>query len=212
MSAIWDKNLTEFRNAIASAAPTPGGGSVAMVAATFGCGLLIMAAEISLARKNVDPETALKLQGSIKILRGYTDKFSSHADQDVAVYQDYVEASKLPKTTQTEMAERDARLEQALRVAADVPVSAAQDILATLSRARELAPFIHSNVISDIGAGAALLHGALEASFYTLQANIHTMKTASEKMRYANLLGNMAKQAEGDGNEIARIVSARLSI
>ena len=59
---LWGAGLAEFRDATASAEPTPGGGSVAGVSATLGLGLVIMALEISAKRKDaVRPEEA---QGS----------------------------------------------------------------------------------------------------------------------------------------------------
>jgi formiminotetrahydrofolate cyclodeaminase len=206
MSSLWNEKLAEFREQVSSAAPTPGGGSAAMVSAALGCGLLIMATEISLAREDANQ----KLAARRALLIEYKEKLSVHADRDVEVYEGYVAARKLPKTTQSELAERDIRLGDALRSAADAPVQAAEDIIGTLACAEEIAPLVHAGILSDVGAGAALLHGALEASLYTLHANIRGMKSSEEKIKYATLLGKLAKQAEKHGNEIARIVSSRL--
>jgi formiminotetrahydrofolate cyclodeaminase len=207
MSSLWNEKLAAFREQVASASPTPGGGSAAMVSAALGCGLLIMSAEVSLARENADP----KLKDYVSHLRKYHEKLAAHADQDITVYEGYVAARKLPKITQAEIAERDMRLSEALRSAADAPIAAAEDIIATLGYAQKLAPLVNITILSDVGAGAALLHGALEATLYTLQANIRSMKSTEEKMQYAKALLKLAKQAEEHGNEIARIVSSRLA-
>jgi formiminotetrahydrofolate cyclodeaminase len=207
MSSLWNEKLAAFREQVASATPTPGGGSVALVSAVLGCGLLIMATEISLAR----PEAEKGLEKGLERLREYKEKLSEHADNDVSVYAEYTAARKLPKETQTELAERDARLAEALNHAAEAPVAASKDIIATLEVAEEIAPLVHTGILSDVGAGSALLQGALEASLYTLHANIRGMKTVHEKEKYAHILSSLAKQSEERGNAIARIVNSRLA-
>src|SRR4051812_21894107 len=101
---LWNQSLSTFRDAIASTEPTPGGGSVSMVSATFGLGLVIMALEITAKKPEAGGESAL--EELIEESRELLDELSAHADEDVTVFQAYMAAFRLPKATEEEKTAR----------------------------------------------------------------------------------------------------------
>ncbi len=120
--SLWTAGLAEFRDATASAEPTPGGGSVASVSATLGLGLVIMALEISAKRKDAvraDEATAL-----IAEARGLMERLSGDADADVRAFRAYMAALKLPKLTDEEKERRKKALAAASRGATEAPLEA----------------------------------------------------------------------------------------
>jgi formiminotetrahydrofolate cyclodeaminase len=121
---LWSANLAEFREAAASAEPTPGGGSVAGVSATLGLGLVIMALEISSRRKDaVRPEDAL---GVIETARTLMGALSGDADEDIRAFRAYMAALKLPKLSDDERARRKEALQAASHRATKAPLLAAR--------------------------------------------------------------------------------------
>src|SRR5205807_2479517 len=109
---LWSQQLSAFRDAIASAAPTPGGGSVSMVNATFGLGLVIMALEIT--AKKPEPGSEMRLKELLDEARRLLAELSAHADADVAVFEGYMAAAKLPNKTDEEKARRKQARQDAL--------------------------------------------------------------------------------------------------
>lgn len=190
--SIWQENLGEFRDRLASPSPAPGGGAGAMVGAVLGAGLLIMAAEIAFAREGASPS----LKKSVAELRDILDRLSAHADEDIAVYESYVYARKLPRGTEEEKEIRSAALMEALSRAADAPAAAIKDALLALAVAEELAVIVPPGVLSDIGAGAALLFGGVQASLFTLDSNIRLMKDPAKKHEFSSHRADFANRAE----------------
>ena len=104
------------------------------------------------------------------------------ADEDVAVFRAYVDATRLPKVTDEEKAARRTALDRAGEAARAAPLGAAQACVEALEQAQACLEHVHPEVVSDVGAGAALLRGALEAALLTLDINLRHLE-AEEQAR-----------------------------
>jgi formiminotetrahydrofolate cyclodeaminase len=170
---LWGMGLAQFRDATASADPTPGGGSVAGVCATFGLGLVIMALEISVKRKDaqrIDETSAL-----IAAARELMASLTADADEDVRAFRAYMAALKLPKATDDEKAARRQAMQHATRAATQAPLTAGRHILEALQMAECAVPLSHLHVVSDVGAGAGLLEGSLKAVLFNVDINLPSL-------------------------------------
>jgi len=163
--SLWDLSLQSALDQTASAAPTPGGGSIGAVSASFGLGLVIMALEISAKQQ---PTAAAAIAQGRKLLDGLT----AFVDRDVAVFQAYMDALRLPKATEAEQAARDDARAAASLEAARTPLQAAEACLKALSFAHTSARHVHKHVWSDLLAGSDLLMGALKAVLRTVDINL----------------------------------------
>src|SRR5437764_5205998 len=110
---LWSQSLAACRDVVASDAPTPGGGSVAMVSASLGLGLVIMALEITHRKQEPGP-AADELARHLTTAREQLAALSRHADEDVAVFNAYMSALRMPKATEDEKAARKQAMQQAL--------------------------------------------------------------------------------------------------
>jgi formiminotetrahydrofolate cyclodeaminase len=174
--SIWDSSLRGFRDRTASREPTPGGGSVAAVAAAQGLALVLMALEISARRKEPHPEIAgLLVRG-----RALLEPLSACADDDIAAFEKYLAALRLPKATAAEQAARDKALAAANAHALEAPLRAADRFLDALLLARDAVRAVHSGIVTDVGAGAAILHGALTATLYNVDINLKGIADAAQ--------------------------------
>lgn len=204
--SIWNEELRTFRDRVASADPAPGGGSAAMVGAALGCGLVIMAVEIS-AAKNSGPELDRALLDLKKLLL----KISAHADLDISAYEGYVAARRMPKSTLEEESARSAALNSALQAAAEAPVLALEDCLLALEAAERIRPLVSAGVLSDVGAGAALLFGGIEAALFTLDSNIRLMKDQARKEDFSDKREKFAARALAAWNSVSAGVERGLA-
>lgn len=204
--SLWRWPLASFRDALASDSPTPGGGSAAMVSATLGLGLVVMALRVT-ANKSADRAflDTLILSGE-RLLRDLSD----HADADVAVFDCYMAALKLPKATEAETAARRAALQEATVAATEIPLNAAQTALEAIDLAAQAAPLAATRIVSDVGAGAAMLRGAVEAVLYAVDVNLRGLDDARKRADYARSRDRLMAVAEDRAGGIARLVRDRL--
>lgn len=204
--SLWRWPLATFRDTLASDSPTPGGGSAAMVSATLGLGLVVMALRIT-ANKTADRSflDTLILSGERLIA-----ELSAHAEADIAVFDAYMAALKLPKATEEEKAARRDALRQATIAATEVPLNAAQTALEGLDLANQAATLAATQIVSDVGAGAATLRGAAEAVLYAVDVNLRGLDDATRRQIYADSRDRLLAAAEQRAGGIARLVRDRL--
>ncbi len=206
--SLWESNLGDFRDKTASASPTPGGGSVAAVSAALGMGLVVMALEISGSRKDVRDLDAI--QALIQRGRDSMGLLSRAADNDVAAFQGFMAALKLPKQSDDEKRARKAAMAEASHAATLAPLAAAKHILDALGIADAAIPLTHSHVLSDVGAGTSLLGGALTAILFNVDINLPSIADDALKSELAAERNRLASRGADAVQSILARVSASL--
>ena len=200
--SLWDLGARELLDRTASGAPTPGGGSVAGVTAALGLGLVVMALELSAGHKNASPGVPEVLGGARSLLPA----LAGDADADARAFEGYMAALGLPKITEPEKAARRAALQAAALTASQVPLAAARHVLAALELASEAAELSAGNVVSDVGAGAALLGGALRAGLLGVDVNLaHVAQERRPELEEGR------RQLQARGEDIERAVLERVA-
>lgn len=204
--SVWGWGLAEFRDNVAADRPTPGGGSAAMVSATIGMGLVLMALRIT-ARKDQDGS---RLQPLIDRGARLLDDLGGHADADIAAFERYMAALRLPKATEAETAARRAALAEAARTATEAPLAAAASCLEALDLAAEAEPLTGDHIVSDVAAGAILLHGALSAVLLNVDINLKSMRDETARAAYAERRRSLQQGGDDRHAAIGRACAARL--
>ena len=169
--SLWDLSARELLARTASSAPTPGGGSVAAISGALGLALVQMALAVSLKGKGEHDDLKALHREAGELLTNLLP----HPDADVMAFQGYMDALALPKADEDQRATRRSAIQAAARRATDAPLSAARDLLTGLELAQRAAVLAHRNVVSDVGAGAALLAGALQAELLTVDINLSSL-------------------------------------
>lgn len=202
---LLEANARILLEQTASAAPTPGGGSIAALSAAFGVGLLSMSLEVSaarLAKKGLtltpDPRTELtQLRMRLQEL----------ADEDVRVFERYMVALKLPPE------QKEAALHEATLAALQVPMSIAYTVLEALKQMTPVLPMVISSVVSDVGAGAAIAEGAARAALLTAQINFSALSLLERQEAERNsavLLTEVTQISSELQTEVSRLISVRM--
>ena len=164
-----DQTLAAFVDALASAAPVPGGGAAAAVAASFAAGLVRMVAALSLGRPRCGPyeETLRRADEAARAV-----DFLALADADAAAYGAFVAALKLPRETAGEQATRGEAARAAAREAALVPlrvVRACRDLLVAVE---SIAGRSNLNARSDVATAATLAEAAAQGAGANVTINL----------------------------------------
>lgn len=181
---------------------------MAGVSATLGMGLVIMALEISVKRKDAfEPETANALIGAG---RDVMRELAGDADRDVLAFQDYMAALRLPKASDEEKRHRKEALQRATRGATEAPLAAARHMVEGLRLAEMAAPLAHAHVVSDVGAGAGLLEGALKAVLFNVDVNLPNLTDHETREAWGEEREWLAREGIGIAGRVLDIVAERL--
>ncbi len=202
---LWTQSLRDFLSVTASAQPTPGGGSVAGVTAACGLGLVVMALEISAKRKDV--ARPAEITALLAESRQVMTQIAGAADADIAAFRAYMAALKLPKDTDDQKRLRAESLQTAVIRATESPLQAARFMVAALHLAIRALPLTHPHVLSDVGAGAGILEGALKAVLFNVDINLPGLRDAA----FQSACGMARVQLAEEGCRLAAEVLATVS-
>lgn len=159
--SLWTHTAQEVLDAAGARRSVPTGGSVVGLSGAFAVSLLILALNLTLTKKDPPAE----LTPLADELRSLQQRLQTLTDADAKLYAAFMKQARQGDATDAEQAD----LRQQTR---EVPLQLARELALGLDLARQLHPLVHSSVVSDIQAGAALLHGALQASLFTLTSNL----------------------------------------
>jgi formiminotetrahydrofolate cyclodeaminase len=163
--------LSDFLDALASDAPTPGGGTAAAVAGGMGAALAEMVAALTLSREKFAASHAA-VKPIAEEARTARAEFARLAEEDSRAYEEVVAARRLPKETEEQKAERSRRLAAANRLAAEVPMRTARAGAGLLRLMPELAEKANPNAASDAGSAALLLDASIGAALLNVGINL----------------------------------------
>lgn len=170
--SIWQAPLRDFRNAIESRA-TPGCGAAAAVSAGFGLALILKGLRLGEAKHPRTERDALIVRGD-----ALEDVLSRSADDDVAAFNAYLMAIKLPHQTTAESQRRDEAIQAAAVQACAIPLAIARACRDGLALSGEALAWTSSQLQSDTRAGALLLHAGLSAVLQGVDANLPSLHDA----------------------------------
>lgn len=165
----------EFLEALASSAPTPGGGSVAALTGALGAGLISMVCNLTLGKEkyqDVQAEVAQLLKESEELRRELMELMEA----DMGVYSKLSAAYKLPKDTEQDKALRTEAIQAALVEATGVPVSIARACARVVDLCPMAAKVGNLGAISDVGVAALLGEAALRSAELNVAINLGALK------------------------------------
>jgi formiminotetrahydrofolate cyclodeaminase len=164
-------SLERFLAALASDAPTPGGGTAAAAAGAMGASLAEMVARLTLSKEKyaASHDAVRPIAEAAALARG---EFLGLAREDSDAYDEVVAARRLPRGTDEEKAARLRRIAVANRNAAEVPMRTARAAVRLLAALPELAEKGNPNAVSDVGAAALLLDACVEGALLNVGINL----------------------------------------
>ena len=179
-----DRTLHSYVAAVSSGAPAPGGGSVAGLVGALAAGLGSMVANMTIARTK-DPATApAELVEAVGLLGDATKRLVTLSAQDESAYGQYIAATRLPKGTEAERNVRRAAQQDALLVAADVPLAVAELCRTTLLTLTPVARLGTRHALADCSVGAWLAVAAAHAALINVRTNAAMMDDPHRSTSY----------------------------
>ncbi len=175
-----DLSLAEFAERLASADPTPGGGTAAAVAGALAAALVAMVARTTIGKKKF-----AERQAAMEAIRDEADGLRrdllGQAEADAKAFDAVLAAYRLPKGMREEEARRGAAIQDATRVAIAIPLGVGRLARRVLELARHVAAEGNPNAASDAGVSGLLAAAALRGALLNVQINLVQLSDAGER-------------------------------
>jgi formiminotetrahydrofolate cyclodeaminase len=199
-----------FLDALASRAPTPGGGSVAAFNGAMAAGLVSMVCALTVGKKQyvaIDAEVRA-IHERAEALR---HDLQALAEQDIEVFGRLAAAYKLPRTTDADAASRQAAIQTVTRQAAIVPLRTAVAAAAVVPLCTTLAAHVGRLIVSDLGVAALLARASVQSAVLNIEINLAGLEdqifVRETRAQIADLTIGLSEETEG----VVEIVRGRIN-
>jgi methenyltetrahydrofolate cyclohydrolase len=206
---ITGHSVETFLNELASAAPTPGGGSAAAIIGAMGAALLSMVCNVTLAKKGqeaVEPDMKAVREESERLRA----RLTAMVADDIAAFDGLMAAYRLPKANDEEKLRRAEAIQTNLRAATETPLACARACAEVVVLARSAAEKGFAGVVSDAGVGVLAAHSALRSAALNVYINAPSLKdrayAAAATAEMETLLDRGARESEA----VFELVRSRL--
>ncbi|MEP6775599.1 MAG: cyclodeaminase/cyclohydrolase family protein, partial [Chloroflexota bacterium] len=166
--------VTDFIEELASANPTPGGGSASALVGALGAALVEMACNLTVGRekfRDVEDELKAVLARSTELRVALL----AAVDEDTSAFDKVSRAYKMPKISDTDKQARTAAIQQALKDATIVPLGVAQAAMETSQLALIALEKSNPSVASDARVARALALAAREGAAANVEINLNSI-------------------------------------
>jgi formiminotetrahydrofolate cyclodeaminase len=170
-----DRPLQNYLDDLASAQPTPGGGSTAALSGAMGAALASMVSRLTLGKADyadVQDEIETLLQKAERL----RTRFQQLMQADIDAYGSLSASFKLPRSTAEEKAARTKAIQERLAEAAQVPLEMAERAAELVQHCLRIAQIGNARVLSDIATAAALAVCAGDGASWMVRINVTSMK------------------------------------
>lgn len=204
-----ERTLSGYITAVASGAPAPGGGSVAGLVGALAAGLGSMVANMTTAREKDPAEIPSELTEAVTLLADATRRLIDLSAQDETAYRQYILATRLPKESDAERSVRRAAQQDALLVAADVPLAVAELCRTTLLTLTPVARLGTRHALADCSVGAWLAVAAAHAALINVQTNAAMMDDEHRSTGYVRRANGIEADLDALKQEVLATVADR---
>lgn len=194
-----------FIEEVAAGTPTPGGGGASAYCAALGAALSSMVGNLTIGKKkyaDVEEEVQLRLR-HLGILR---DELVSLVDRDAEAFAPLALAYKLPRETDTQRANRDHAIQEALIDAIEVPFAIMRNCAHVIEVSEYLAYHGTRMAISDVATGVSFAKGALKGAALNVYVNAASLSDRDRAERYTAEADRMIEESGRQADRIYNYV------
>jgi formiminotetrahydrofolate cyclodeaminase len=173
-----DQPIRYFMDKLASKSPEPGGGSVAALTGALGAALVSMVGNLTLGK-----EKYKDVQSQIEQLLNESEKLRVEMQEliqkDTEAYGALSAVYKMPKNTDEEKSARTAKMQDALKIACQVPFEIGLKSLEVAKLAQRAADIGNVGAVSDAGVAVLLSQACAQSAALNVKINVNSIKDES---------------------------------
>jgi formiminotetrahydrofolate cyclodeaminase len=203
-----EETLYRYLDDLASALPTPGGGSTAALSGAMGAALASMVCRITIGK-----ETYADVQQEIEELLRKTEylrsRFQQLMQEDIEAYGHLSASYKLPHATSEEQKYRTDMIQKQLVEAASVPLEVVKCAAELIQSCQRIAEIGSVSVLSDVATGATLASCSGKCAALMVRINVRSMKNDTLVVDLENRLNTALAIISEGTNQVKNIVEGR---
>lgn len=190
---ISEKTCVEFVDVLASKSAVPGGGGAAALVGAIGMALGSMVCNLTIGKKKyAEYEESVK-----EILTKASEiekKLLNMIDEDAENFLPLSKAYGLPTSTEEEKKIKEETMENALKVACEVPINIVRVCYDAIKLHEDLVDKGSRLAISDVGVGVQCLRAAILSGQLNVVININSIKDVEYVEKVRTEVNNLVKE------------------
>jgi formiminotetrahydrofolate cyclodeaminase len=206
---LKDQTLEKLLSDIASKSPTPGGGTVAGISGALAASMVLMVCNLTIGKKKYQ-QVEDEMDKNLKDAQKLQTEFILLAQRDAEVFNDVMEAYKLPHESDEEKNTRKIAVEEALKKASLVPMDVLRRCETLACLCRSVALKGNENSISDAGVAVMLTHSAAQSACLNILINLSTISDEDFKGKLKTEQEHVLKTVKDLTDETMQIVHSKL--
>jgi len=201
--------LDEFADELSMDSPAPGGGSVAALCGSLSAALSAMVANLTVGKKGYEAAWDRMKQVALRAQK-LKDELLQAVDLDTRAFNRVMEAFRLPRTTEEQVREREAAIEQANKEATLVPLSVLEKAVELAELAYDAASRGNQNSVSDAGVAGLAARSCGLGAFYNVRINLPGIKDEKFKKKTLARAGQLVKKLENRLKKLEKLMEQSL--
>ncbi len=186
-------SVKDFLAKTAGSDPVPGGGSIAALNAAIASALTEMVANLTIGKKKYEDKEGL-MKKIVAITENYRASFMKDIDADSEAYNNVFAAFKLPKETDEEKIERNNQIQEATKIAAEIPMEVARKAVDIMDVIAQVADQGNQNAITDACVAIMTARTAAISAILNVKINLSSIKD----IEYVALMTQEANYLESE--------------
>lgn len=203
-----DQNCSKFLKQLASADPTPGGGSACALAAALGASLAQMVSGLSLKKATTEQQEKFELV-SAEANRLQTELLAL-VQQDADAFTAVMTAFGLAKTTEEQKQKRKEEIQKAFKEAATTPLIVMEKCLEVMQLAEQGIKEGNPNCVTDGGVGLWLAYAGMQGAMLNIRINLGSIKDADFVMGVDKRAKDILTTAQKLKEEVLEVLETKI--
>lgn len=174
-NSLTDLTVKGFLDTTAGKDPVPGGGSISALSGSIAAALTEMVAGLTIGKKKY-AEVEEQMKQLAERVQQIRQQLILDVDRDSEAYNVVFAAFQMPKETDEEKAARSAQIQEATKIAANVPMEVARRVYSLLSDIEEVVSNGNQNAVTDGCVAMMSARNAIIGALFNVRINLTSIK------------------------------------
>jgi len=209
--ALVEMKIKEFTDEVSRDSSTPGGGSIAALSGSIGAALSSMVCNLSTGGRgtaDID-EILMPVADEAQELK---DNLMNAVDEDTNAFDKYMEAKKMPKSTEEEREARKKAMQEGLKHAVEVPMDTAKTSAKVIDLAKKAAKHGKKDAVSDALVSAQMAYSGIVGGIANVKINLGDIKDEEFKEEMLEECDRLEEDYKDKLEEVIEITENRLKV
>ena len=174
-NSLTDLTVKGLLDVTAGKDPVPGGGSISALCGSIAAALTEMVAGLTIGKKKY-AEVEEQMKQLAERVQQIRQQLILDVDRDSEAYNVVFAAFQMPKETDEEKAARSAQIQEATKIAANVPMEVARRVYSLLSDIEEVVANGNQNAVTDGCVAMMSARNAIIGALFNVRINLTSIK------------------------------------